>query len=126
MKKSARRFSKMENSIQLLSPGMSERNMAENSAGISKKSTHPCRKKAEPTYALIDFQSTKTASANEGTGYDGGKNKRKKTAYRDRYYNFSRRLSKDYEISPFYQEQICIISNLQTLLRRFSSCEDKL
>ena len=30
-------------------------------------------KKAEPTYALIDSQSTKTASANEGTGYDGGK-----------------------------------------------------
>jgi len=35
------------------------------------------------------------------------------------WFNFSRRLSKDYEISPFYQEQICIISNLQTLLRRF-------
>ncbi len=30
-------------------------------------------KKTEPTYALIDSQSTKTASANEGTGYDGGK-----------------------------------------------------
>lgn len=30
-------------------------------------------KKAEPAYALIDSQSTKTASANEGTGYDGGK-----------------------------------------------------
>jgi transposase len=35
------------------------------------------------------------------------------------WFNFSRRLSKDYEISSFYQEQICIISNLQTLLRRF-------
>jgi len=35
----------MENSIQLLSAGMSEWNMAENTAGISKKSTHPCRKK---------------------------------------------------------------------------------
>ena len=35
------------------------------------------------------------------------------------WFIFSRRLSKDYEISPFYQEQICIISNLQTLLRRF-------
>ena len=30
-------------------------------------------KKAEPTYALIDSQSAKTASANEGKGYDGGK-----------------------------------------------------
>ncbi|MDE6088121.1 MAG: transposase [Oscillospiraceae bacterium] len=35
------------------------------------------------------------------------------------WFNSSRRLSKDYEISSFYQEQICIISNLQTLLRRF-------
>ena len=32
---------------------------------------------------------------------------------------WSRRLSKDYEIRTFYQENICIISNLQTLLRRF-------
>jgi len=45
VEKSAHRFSKMENSIQLLSAGMSEWNMAENTAGISKKSTHPCRKK---------------------------------------------------------------------------------
>ena len=32
---------------------------------------------------------------------------------------WSGRLSKDYEIRTFYQENICIISNLQTLLRRF-------
>ena len=35
------------------------------------------------------------------------------------WMTWSRRLSKDYEIRYFYQENICIISNLQTLLRRF-------
>lgn len=35
------------------------------------------------------------------------------------WMTWSRRLSKDYEIRTFYQENICIISNLQTLLRRF-------
>lgn len=30
-------------------------------------------KKAEPTYVLIDSQSTKTAAENEGVGYDKGK-----------------------------------------------------
>lgn len=35
------------------------------------------------------------------------------------WMTWSRRLSKDYEIKTFYQENICIISNLQTLLRRF-------
>ena len=35
------------------------------------------------------------------------------------WMTWSRRLSKDYEIRSFYQENICIISNLQTLLRRF-------
>ena len=33
-------------------------------------------KKAEPSYALIDSQSAKAASANEGTGYDGGKKRK--------------------------------------------------
>ena len=33
-------------------------------------------RKAEPTYALIDSQSTKTAAANEGTGYDKGKKRK--------------------------------------------------
>lgn len=35
------------------------------------------------------------------------------------WFNNSRRLSKDYEIRIFYQECVCIISNLMTLLRRF-------
>ena len=35
------------------------------------------------------------------------------------WMTWSRRLSKDYEIRTFYQENICILSNLQTLLRRF-------
>ena len=35
------------------------------------------------------------------------------------WMTWSGRLSKDYEIRPFYQENICIISNFQTLLRRF-------
>ena len=35
------------------------------------------------------------------------------------WMTWSRRLSKDYEIRTFFQENICIISNLQTLLRRF-------
>jgi transposase len=35
------------------------------------------------------------------------------------WFNNSRRLSKDYEIKTFYQENICIISNLSTLLKRF-------
>ena len=35
------------------------------------------------------------------------------------WMTWSRRLSKDYRIKTFYQENICIISNLQTLLRRF-------
>ena len=33
-------------------------------------------KKAEPSYTLIDSQSAKAASANEGTGYDGGKKRK--------------------------------------------------
>ena len=35
------------------------------------------------------------------------------------WFNSSKRLSKDFEIKSFYQESICIISNLMTLLRRF-------
>ena len=30
-----------------------------------------------------------------------------------------RRLDKDFEMKPFYQEQICIIANFSTVLRRF-------
>ena len=35
------------------------------------------------------------------------------------WMTWSRRLSKDYKIKTFYQENICMISNLQILLRRF-------
>ena len=35
------------------------------------------------------------------------------------WFNGSRRLDKDFEMKSFYQEQICIISNFATLLRRF-------
>jgi len=35
------------------------------------------------------------------------------------WFNNSRRLSKDYEIKTFYQENICIISNLSTLIKQF-------
>ena len=34
------------------------------------------------------------------------------------WFGNSRRLSKDFEIKTFYQENICIISNLATLLHR--------
>ena len=35
------------------------------------------------------------------------------------WMTWSRRLSKDYEIKTCYEEAMCIISNLHTLLRRF-------
>lgn len=35
------------------------------------------------------------------------------------WMTWHRRLSKDYEIKAFYEENFCIISNLMTLLRRF-------
>ena len=35
------------------------------------------------------------------------------------WFGNDRRLSKDFEIRAFYQENICIISNFATLLRRF-------
>lgn len=35
------------------------------------------------------------------------------------WFGGSRRLSKDYEIKPFFQECICIISNFATILQRF-------
>ena len=39
----------------------------------------------DPTYAIIDSQSVKTAASGEERGFDGGKNERTKTAYRNRY-----------------------------------------
>lgn len=42
-------------------------------------------RKEAPSYALIDSQSAKTVSSNENRGYDGGKNKRTKAAYSNRY-----------------------------------------
>ena len=41
---------------------------------------------AEPSYALIDSQSVKTAYHSDKKGYDGGKNKRNKATYSYRYY----------------------------------------
>ena len=35
------------------------------------------------------------------------------------WFGNDRRLSKDFEIKAFYQENICFISNFATLLRRF-------
>jgi len=35
------------------------------------------------------------------------------------WMTWSRRLSKDYEVKAFYEEQMCAISNSATLLRRF-------
>jgi len=43
---------------------------------LVKKVRTRAGKKAEPSYALIDSQSTKTVSGNEGTGYDGGKKRK--------------------------------------------------
>ena len=40
---------------------------------LVKKVRTRAGKEAKPSYALIDSQSTKTASCNEGVGYDGGK-----------------------------------------------------
>ena len=40
----------------------------------------------EPSYALIDSQSIKTAYHSDKIGYDGGKNERSKTPYCNRYY----------------------------------------
>ena len=42
-------------------------------------------RKEAPSYALIDSQSAKTVSSNEKRGYDGGKNKRTKATYSNRY-----------------------------------------
>ena len=41
---------------------------------------------AEPSYALIDSQSVKTAYHSDKTEYDGEKNKRNKKTYRNRHY----------------------------------------
>lgn len=41
---------------------------------------------AEPSYALIDSQSVKTAYRSDKKGYDGGKNKRNKASYCNGYY----------------------------------------
>ena len=38
-----------------------------------------------PTYALIDSQSVKTVSSNEGRGYDGEKNERTKKTHSNRH-----------------------------------------
>lgn len=40
----------------------------------------------EPSYALIDSQSVKTAYCSDKKGYNGGKNKRNKTSYCNGYY----------------------------------------
>lgn len=44
---------------------------------------------AEPSYALIDSQSVKTAYHSDKKGYNGEKNKRSKTTYSYRYYGKS-------------------------------------
>lgn len=41
---------------------------------------------AEPSYALIDSQSVKTAYRSDKKGYDVGKNKRSKASYCNGYY----------------------------------------
>lgn len=41
-------------------------------------------KDAEPSYALIDSQSVKTAYRSDKKGYDGEKNERSKTPYCNR------------------------------------------
>ena len=46
-------------------------------------------KNPAPSYGLIDSQSVKTIYAGEKQGIDGGKNKRKKTAHRNRYFGES-------------------------------------
>ena len=57
--------------------------------GIMKRLVLVTRKNAgrneDPTYAIIDSQSVKTVGSGEERGYDGGKNKRKETTYRNRY-----------------------------------------
>ena len=56
---------------------------------LVKNSRKSSGRNAQPTYALIDSQSVKTTSASENTGYDVGKNKRKKAAHSNRYYGKS-------------------------------------
>ncbi len=48
---------------------------------LVKKTRKANGRNENPSYALIDSQSVKTTSASEKTGYDGGKNKRKKKTY---------------------------------------------
>lgn len=51
------------------------------------KETHmKAGRDAEPSYALIDSQSVKTAYRSDKKGYDGGKNERNKETYSYRHY----------------------------------------
>lgn len=52
---------------------------------LVKKTRKVQGRNEEPTYALIDSQSVKTTAASEKRGYDGGKNERTQTTYRNRY-----------------------------------------
>ena len=52
--------------------------MGKSNAVSCKGNPHTSRKKAEPSYALIDSQSVKTAYRSDKKGYDEGKNKRNK------------------------------------------------
>ncbi len=55
--------------------------MGKSNAVSCKGNPHTSRKKAEPSYALIDSQSVKTAYRSDKKGYDEGKNKRNKASY---------------------------------------------
>jgi len=49
-----------------------ERALGENPCGAGGTGADRCRRKAGPSYAIIDSQSVKTTSAAEGRGIDGG------------------------------------------------------
>ena len=62
-----------------------------------------------PSYALIDSQSVKTVYASDERGFDGGKNERAKTTYRNRYYGKSARRSRSPRQPTRYKKRcLCI------------------
>jgi len=75
-------ISALFNSAQLLSPRPNQRVVGQGLGASCKKDANNAGRKESPSYAIIDFQSVKTAAASEERGIDGGKNKGQEAAHR--------------------------------------------